>query len=449
MSKYRKFSYRLKKSMATGNFWKLSSQKRQELLARIEKLRNKLLAINPKLAGAMVATGFLLTAGNAVSQTFVQQTGTNNPANAVVVDNGYGAPIFADLDNDGDKDMIIGDYYNAIQYYKNTGTASAPVFTQQTGTSNNPFELVSTSLGYTVPTLGDIDGDGDFDLLYGQDADSLSFYKNVGSNSSPIFVAQTGTDNIFPNIGTVSGNYYDELAPSFVDIDGDGDLDVLIGDEDSYGIVMLKNVGTATAPSLTFISQTNTQNPFAALNPLTTGDREEPGFGDIDKDGDIDAWLAGGTTVRYFQNNGTSTSPAFAEVTGTNNPFAAVVQNGYSYAAFVDIDADGDTDFFVGDGTGISFYKNTSVTSVTEYNNINDKVSVFPNPAQNKVSVSIKDEVNANPYVIIMDVRGLEVMKYQALGNDFAIDISNLAAGVYTLKLTSDKKVAVTKIVKE
>jgi type IX secretion system substrate protein/VCBS repeat protein len=455
LSKYRKFSFRLQKNIANGTFWKLTVQKRQALLARIEKLRTRLEAMNPKLAGAAIATGLMLTAGTAIAQpNFVQQTGTNNPAGFIVLPvSGYGAPTFADLDNDGDKDMILadGDYYSTtLRYMKNTGTATAPVFAEQSGT-NSPFSSMTLNGEYyTVPTLGDIDGDGDFDLLTGHDGDVLQFYRNTGTNTAAVFTFETGT--IFPSINTVSGNYYDELSPSFVDIDADGDLDVMIGNEDISNMVMLKNTGTATAPVYTFIGATDTSNPFAAVNPVHTGyARVEPGFGDIDKDGDIDAWISGETVTQYFRNTGTPAAASFLEVTGTNNPFASFVRDGYSYAAFVDIDADGDKDYFVGSGTFIDFYLNTdpsSNVSVADMDNISNMVSVFPNPVQNSVNVSIKNAEQLNPSVVIMDIRGVEVMKYQATDNNFVIDISTLASGIYTMKITSDDQIAIKKIVK-
>lgn len=459
LSKYRKFSFRLQKSLTNGNFWKLTLQKRQALLARVEKLRTRLESINPKLAGSMLTAGLLFSAGTAMSQAnFVQQTGTNNPANAIVIANsGYSAPTFADLDNDGDKDMIIAEggygYYSAniLRYFKNTGTSTAPVFVEQTGTTNNPFELISLNgESYTVPTFGDIDGDGDFDLLTGQDYDSFQFYRNTGTNTAPAFVFETGTT--FPSINTVSGNYYDELAPSFVDIDGDGDLDVMIGNEDLPNMVMLQNTGTATAPVYTFIGATNTNNPFASVNPVSMANyRMEPGFSDLDKDGDIDAWINLPGGVKYFQNTGTTTAGNYVEVTGTNNPFSTFVSDGYAYAAFVDIDGDLDNDYFVGSGSTIEYYKNmdpTSGTVAVEENNISNLVSVFPNPAQNSVSVNIGSANQLSPEVLIMDVRGVEVMKYKASGNAFTIDISTLAAGVYTMHITASDQIAIKKLVK-
>jgi len=451
MSKYRKFSSRLQKNLASGKFWTLSTHKRQELLARIEKLRRRLEAMNPKLAGAMLATGFMLTTGTAMAQAnFVQQTGTNNPASVVTLNNnGYGAPIFADIDADGDKDMLVGDSYDGVQYFKNTGSKTAAVFTAVTGTSN-PFDGIGMT-GYAVPSFGDLDKDGDFDLILGTDGDSLAYFKNTGTATSGVFAMQTGTNHFLPNIPDAES--LDELAPSFVDIDGDGDLDVVFGEEDYSSIYLLKNTGTATAPNFVYVGATATDNPFAAVNPFNS--RTEPGFGDIDKDGDIDAWVGGESyTIVYLRNDGTKTAPNFVKVTGTgtNNPFANFSPNGYANAAFVDIDFDGDNDYFVGQGSGISFFKNTDPTvgtTATQVANINHLVSVFPNPAKDQLQVSINDNTALNPTATMLNSKGVEVLKYNASGSDFTLNIAGLEAGVYILKLSSDQNVAVVKVVKE
>jgi len=274
----------------------------------------------------------------------------------------------------------------------------------------------------------------------------LQFYRNTGTSTAPVFTFETGTT--FPSIATVSGNYYDELAPSFVDIDADGDLDVLIGDEDSQNIVVLQNTGTASAPIYTFISATNTNNPFAAVNPVQPSyTRTEPGFGDIDLDGDIDAWIGGGATVKYFENTGTVTAGNFA--VGATNPFSTFVPNGYSYAAFVDIDADTDMDYFVGSSSSIAFYLNTETALTVENNDLSHSINVYPNPAENNLTVSIENNQMPNAQITLFDLNGAEVMNFKAMSNNTTLSIADLSAGIYTLKITSDKNVAVKKIIKK
>ena len=153
----------------------------------------------------------------------IQQTGTANPFNGIDVGNGS-APTLADIDGDGDLDALIGAEDGTLYYYQNTGSSTAPVYTAQTGTAN-PFNGIDIG-DYSNPTLADIDGDGDLDAFVGEGNGALFYYKNTGSSTAPVYTAQTGAANPFNGIDI--GNY---SAPTLADIDGDGDLDAIVGSQ--------------------------------------------------------------------------------------------------------------------------------------------------------------------------------------------------------------------------
>ena len=58
----------------------------------------------------------------------------------------------------GDLDLVVGNDDGLLNYIENTGTSTAPVFVQRTG-SANPFDGIDVGY-YTAPALGDLDGDG-------------------------------------------------------------------------------------------------------------------------------------------------------------------------------------------------------------------------------------------------------------------------------------------------
>lgn len=130
----------------------------------------------------------------------------------------FGLPSFADLDNDGDLDLLIGEYYGNMQYYENIGTPTTASFDAP---QTNPFGL-SQTYEYAFIDLGDLDNDGDFDLIVGEYYGAFQYFENTGTVSNPQFSGpQTnpfGLDSV-----------YSFAIPEFIDMDGDGDLDLLVG----------------------------------------------------------------------------------------------------------------------------------------------------------------------------------------------------------------------------
>lgn len=259
----------------------------------------------------------------------------------------FSTPAFADIDNDGDCEIFVGGGYGRVVYYKNIGTPDSAVWDSVTSSygpalTDSTFRPVDAGWK-AAPTFKDIDSDGDMDWFIGNDQGELHYYENQGTPEVPQFV------KITENYAGVSYRWLSYTFPTFADIDGDGDCDLFVGEH--YGnINFYRNVGTATEPSWKW-------EEIDFIHGLETGRYSAPTSGDIDQDGDQDILLGGiRGFIRLFSNIG---DEVLANWHFDEDFFPERIQS-YSKPVLVDIDNDSLLDIFVGGGSYLHFYHNTS-----------------------------------------------------------------------------------------
>jgi hypothetical protein len=260
---------------------------------------------------------------------------------------GPGSMYFADVDADNDFDLFYGDLFDpGLFFYRNNG---APCCAQMDSVSGRfPQTDPILTAGFNQPTLVDIDGDGDKDLFISvlpplQQVDNFWFYRNTGTPLNYHFVLETKNFLQTFDVGLQS-------SPALVDIDGDGDLDLFVGDLIGR-VAFLRNTGTSTFPVFVLEDTAFISNPnqFGYI----------PQFADLDGDGDYDMVLGHFFgNIEFYRNVGTPTQPQFQRELSF---FDSVNVGNQSFAApaFFDIDNDGDLDLFVGKQDGrIAFFRN-------------------------------------------------------------------------------------------
>lgn len=390
---------------------------------------------------------------------YVEQTGTSNPFDGISVGASslanVSTPVLVDLDGDGDLDLAIGKYtqnpqavlnspnvraltapttnsiHRSISYYENNGTSTSPNYVEQTG-SDNPFNNIQANTGiFLTPSFGDVDADGDLDLIIEDGSGYINYYQNDGSAASPNYVQKTGSNNPFDNMWIG----YDGQAPALVDLDDDGDADLVVGD--GY-IQYFENDRNSTGPN--YVEKTGADNPFAGL--YVGNGYGAPTFADYDKDGDLDAWVGLRSDPDNNQNNAPllyleRTGDTFSITESNNAPFDNVRAGTQSFNAPTvgDVDGDGDLDILVGDSDGgltfytdarteamLTPYENKTAFEVTSLGSGNTLVVETESVAQFSeiVIFSVDDADGSNPE----QVASFSVLESGKLGGDFAPEMS-------------------------
>jgi len=374
-------------------------------------------------------------------------------------------PTFADIDSDGDFDLLLGvnEFYKygtvyenrtgPTFYFRNVGTSTNPSFEIQLSpyvpdlinpgnSTGNPFPGIG-SQGSAHPTLADVDDDGDVDLVlggyyyYGGGSNFLiQFYRNEKTNPTsttepPNFVALSA--NPFEE-----NNNLDDLYPStsFGDLDKDGDLDFFYAINGE--ILYRRNDG-----GLDFTEQTgswmynaadpgnSSGNPFNEINQFFNSSLNNATLtiADLDDDGDMDVTLGQnynleGKSLVYYENIGQGVLQLSQ---GIESPLDGIDLGDRSNASFADIDQDGDLDILTSGSVYSGYYDSSSENYITVsenfikvFENVNgDFADITGTPKDKFSELNLGDDAK----VLLIDVNGddlLDVVAPYHVFDDYA-----------------------------
>ncbi|MDO7884318.1 T9SS type A sorting domain-containing protein [Hymenobacter cheonanensis] len=271
----------------------------------------------------LLTTDYSNGTGSTVSVRFNTGNGTFSGGASYAVGAGPFGAALGDVDGDGDLDLLTTSYNtNTVSVRLNTGS----------GTFSGGSDLVVGANPYSV-AVGDVDGDGDLDLLSAHPiSNTVSVRFNNGSGG-------------FSGSATVSMNG----SPTSIvvgDVDGDGDLDLLTANTTSSSVNIRLNDGSGS---------------FSGGSDLALGALPfRLVLGDVDGDGDLDLLTANtnASTVSVRLNTGSGTFSGGSDV---------AVSGGPTNIALGDVDGDGDLDLLAANQTisTVSVRLNTGSGSFT------------------------------------------------------------------------------------
>lgn len=278
------------------------------------------------------------------------------------------AILMLDLDGDGIKDVVMGDYeYKSLVALYNgrlQNSIKADSITAQDTLFLSSSNVRKEFVKYATPYYVDINGDNKKELVISTNAspveestNNISIYDVERVNSKLQFTETPGNDFLYNDMLDLGSR----SVPAFTDIDGDGDKDLVIAASGEFN-----QTGNNHDKLFLYLNITDSLAPVFKLADSNLGNISDnaqlfgahPTFGDLDGDGKEDMLIGENEgNIGYYRNTSSGTSYSFSLV--NRNAFN-ILETGYATPQLVDLDKDGLLDIVCGnEGGTINFYKNT------------------------------------------------------------------------------------------
>jgi hypothetical protein len=356
--------------------------------------------------------------------------------------------LAADLDSDGDKDVILGDLGANRMVMLTNGGDSIFANMVEKDTSFPTNTLAVDLFSFPIAFQLDVDNDNLDDIiastsLGGQNMDNCLLYKNVGTPDTSIFSYQTHSFLQGQMIDAGSGS-----APVLFDFDGDNLKDLVIGnhgylDIDSNefigALTSYKNAGTLETPQFEFSSR-----DFAGLaqyhfqNLHTT-------FGDLDDDGDEDLLIGDASgQIRYFENTGGPGNPALFSMLDSN--FMDIDVGSFSTPQLVDVNHDELLDLLIGERSGnVNYFENTGTISSPNFELTTDffgEVDVRVGFSNTGFSTPFLTSLHdSGPYFLLVGSESGQVFLFSNIDNNLTGAFNLITSQIEEMKVGEGSKI--------
>lgn len=316
-----------------------------------------------------------------------------------------------DVDNDNDKDLILGDiFYNNLNLLINGGDSDSAhiILVDSVFPSNTNSTIAADVAFFPAAYYVDINHDGIKDLLVSpnnqnnaENFKSSWAFLNVGSNTLPDFnfLKEDFLQDEMIDLG--EGSY-----PAFFDHNNDNLLDLVVGNygyfnsngNPSSSLALFENSGTNTNPIFTLIDRDwqNISSINLNINLNIPALNLYPAFGDLDGDGDKDLILGDADGRLHLLSNDGANPPSF----NISTPNYSQIDVGYfATPQLIDVNRDGLLDLIIGEQLGTINYLPNSGTQST---------AVFDTIIENFGGIDIEDSIISTGYSSpkIIDING-------------------------------------------
>ncbi len=367
----------------------------------------------------------------------------------------FTAPAFIDYNADGLMDILVGSggvfdgtiSEMALYLFENTGTLSTPKY-DLVDDDYLSFSAFSNTSRNPSPAIGDLDGDGDNDMLMGEENGYLYYFENIAGPGQPVDFKNP----IYQYMDILVGQ---KSRPFMVDLNEDGLMDIVVGQRKTAGrngmtgnVNYFQNIGSVGDPQ--FVGDILSAPNIAVLGGMTTREGLQTSAAGasapfIIKKNETWHFYIGAQEgfISHFTYDGSDIEGTFTRIDST---FGDVDVSRWSVPTMADVDDDGMMEMLVGNFRGgLNFY-NTVINdgSVATDDVISEVSRVYPNPTGDVLNVELSSYKKVE--YRILDING-RVLRAESL-DDSQISVRDLLPGMYLIELRYDDRVEVQKFVK-
>ena len=368
-------------------------------------------------------------------------------------------PCFLDYNEDGLLDILVGMNYIfsngntvsiSLYLYENVGSVDQPSYKLVDDDYLDLAGDLSDFNSFLAPTAGDLDGDGDTDILIAENRSFLFYFENKAGPGQPYAFE----NYIYEYKGLRVGS---NGKPFIIDLDGDGLSDIIMGERgnngnsegEQGGVNFFKNVGEIGNPDFvqdeeTFPNTNILGRIFTKTNSDTSGE-SVPYFFKSDGRLMVAVGSRGGNVYLYddIEEN------VYGEFNLVSDQLPILNAGRRTAPAVADIDNDGFHEMIVGNDNGGLMAFNTTFESDKTSSTDNEELSqfdFFPNPTSDILKANVIS--NATDQFTITGMDGKLVLKGAMRELNSGIDVSYLPSGIYVLSVENEDGFQVQKFVK-
>lgn len=357
------------------------------------------------------------------------------------------SPVLFDQDGDGLPDLVIGatEYESAsvparsrLYLYRNSGSATLPRFEY---VSNDFANITGLSYsGMIYPSFGDLDNDGDLDMLLGLEDGTLQYFNNSAGVGNPANFQLAIPNFMGIDVGSFS-------TPQIIDLNRDGKLDLVVGEKNGF-INYFQNSGTISSPFFTNLPTEDTLGCIVRQGPSSPDGFTVPFVydslgkyrmlvsnmeGNVFMYSNIDGNLNGCFTLK---------DSLFNKAPSSRVKYNVTVSGG-------NLNGDQLTDLVLGSAAGgvNAFMQYNPTANIGFLQEVRPGLDVYPNPASDKIYIRIRNVREGKSFVRVLDTSGRELFRQSPVENEVVLDVAGWDAGLYFVQLYSGIHIVSRKLI--